>query len=67
MTIHFHRPSHTNELFSLLIKGVGHVHDWLAGPAMSEHDRVEGEIAKSKGLLRRCRIPLESALSRRCR
>ena len=47
MSIHFHKPNHTNELFSKLIKEVGHVHDWLVGPAMSEHDRLEREIAES--------------------
>ncbi len=50
MSIHFYKP-HTNELFSKLIKEVGQVHDWLAGPAMSEHDRLEREIAESEGLL----------------
>jgi len=52
MPINFHKPNHTNELFSKLIKEAGHVHDWLAGPAMSEHDRLEREIAESNGLLR---------------
>ena len=51
MSINFHKPNHTNELFSKLIKEVGQVHDWLAGPAMSEHDRLEREIAESEGLL----------------
>ncbi len=50
MSIHFYKP-HTNELFSKLIKEVGQVHDWLAGPAMSQHDRLEREIAESNGLL----------------
>ena len=51
MTIHLHKPNHTNELFSKLIKEVGQVHDWLVGPAMSEHDRLEREIAESAGFL----------------
>ncbi len=51
MSINFHKPNHTNELFSTLIKEVGQVHDWRAGPAMSEHDRLEREIAESQGLL----------------
>ncbi len=51
MSINFHKPNHTNELFSKLIKEVGQVHDWLAGPAMSQHDRLEREIAESEGLL----------------
>ena len=51
MAIHI-KPIHTGEVFSKLIKEVGHVHDWLAGPAMSEHDRLEREIAESDGLLR---------------
>ncbi len=51
MSINFHKPNHTNELFSKLIKEVCQVHDWLAGPAMSEHDRLEREIAESEGLL----------------
>ena len=50
MSIQFHKP-HTNELFSKVIKEVGQVHDWLAGPAMSQHDRLEREIAESEGLL----------------
>ncbi len=51
MSIQFHKP-HTNELFSKVIKEVGQVHDWLAGPAMSEHDRLEREIAESDGYLK---------------
>ena len=51
MTIHIHKPTHTNELFSKLIKEVGHVHDWLVGSAMSEHDRLEREVAESAGFL----------------
>ncbi len=50
MSIQFHKP-HTNELFSKVIKEVGQVHDWLAGPAMSEHDRLERTIAESAGFL----------------
>ena len=49
MTSHLHRPDHTSELFSKLIKEVLHIHDWLTGPAMSEHDRLEREIAESEG------------------
>ncbi len=49
MTMHFHRPNHTGELISKLLKEVVHVHDWLAGPAMSEHDRLEREIAEIDG------------------
>lgn len=49
MTIHFHKPNHTGEVFSRLFKEVVHIHDWLAGPAMSEHDRLEREIAESEG------------------
>ncbi len=56
MSIHFHKP-HTNELFSKLIKEVSHVHDWLAGPAMSEHDRIEREIAENEGWVRAFRGP----------
>ncbi len=52
MTIQIHKPNHTGELFSKLIKEIGHVHDWLAGPAMSEHDRLEREIAESDSYLR---------------
>ncbi len=49
MTMHFHRPNHTGELISKLLKEVVHVHDWLAGPAMSEHDKLEREIAEIDG------------------
>ena len=52
MSVNFHKPNHTNELFSKLIKDVGQVHDWLAGPAMSEHDRLVREIAESDGYLK---------------
>lgn len=45
MSFHFHKPS----LISKLAKEVVHVHDWLTGPAMSEHDRLEREIAESNG------------------
>jgi len=51
MSINFHKPNHTNELVSKLIKEVGQVHDWLAGPAMSEHDKLERGIAESAGSL----------------
>ena len=51
MTIQIHKPNHTGELFSKLIKEVGHVHDLLAGPAMSEQDRLVREIAESNGYL----------------
>ncbi len=36
-------------LFSKIAKEVAIVHDWLAGPPMSEHDRVVREIAESAG------------------
>ena len=36
-------------LFSKIAKEVVVVHDWLAGPPTSEHDRVEREIAESAG------------------
>ena len=49
MTSPLHRPQHTGELFSKLIKEVLQVHDWLTGPAMSEHDRLEREIAECEG------------------
>ena len=49
MTMHFHRPRYTSELVSKLLKEVVHVHDLLAGPAMSEHDKLEREIAESEG------------------
>ena len=48
MTMHFHRAHHNSELVSKLLKEVVQVHDWLAGPAMSEHDRLEREIAESQ-------------------
>ena len=51
MSINFHKPIHTGEVFSKLIKEVGHVHDLLAGSPMSEHDRLEREIAESVGYL----------------
>ena len=43
------KAAHTGELFSKLVREVSHVHDWLAGPAMSEHARLEREIAESEG------------------
>ena len=49
MTMHFHRPNHTSELFSKLLKEAVQVHDWLAGPAMSEHDKLERELAENEG------------------
>lgn len=36
-------------LFSKIAKEVVVVHDWLAGPPTSEHDRVERELAESAG------------------
>ena len=52
MTIQLHRPNHTGELLTKLMKEVVQVHDWLTGPAMSEQDRVERELAESEGLRR---------------
>ena len=49
MVIHFDKPVHTGELFTKLVREVVHVHDWLVGPAMSEHDRLERDIAESQG------------------
>ena len=49
MFIHFHKPAHSGEVFSKLIKEVVHVHDWLSGPALSEHDRLDREIAECAG------------------
>ena len=36
-------------LFAKIAKEVGVVHGWLAGPPMSEHDRVVREIAEGAG------------------
>ena len=52
MFIHLHKPAHTGELFSKLVREVSHAHDWLVGPAMSQHDRLERDIAESDGLRR---------------
>ena len=49
MFIHFDKPVHTGELFAKLVREVAHVHDRLAGPAMSERDRLERDIAESQG------------------
>ena len=49
MTMHFHRPDHTSELFAKLLKEVVHVHDWLPSPAMSERDSLERVMAESAG------------------
>ena len=51
MSINFHKLNHTNEVFSKLIKEVGQVHDWLAGPAMSERDKLERELAENEGFM----------------
>ncbi len=50
MAIHI-KPIHTGEVFSKLIKEVGHVHDWLVGPAMSERDKLERELAENEGFM----------------
>ena len=47
MSMNLHLP--TIGLFSKIAKEVVVVHDWFAGPPMSEHDRVEREIAASEG------------------
>ena len=47
MSVNIHIP--TIGLFSKIAKEVVMVHDWLAGPPMSEHDRVERELAESAG------------------
>ena len=49
MFIHFDKPVHTGGLFAKLVREVAHVHDRLAGPALSEHDRLERDIAESQG------------------
>ncbi len=36
-------------LFSKLAKEVAVVHGWLAGPPMTEHDRVVRDIAEGRG------------------
>ena len=46
MSVNIHLP--TIGLFSKIAKEVVLVHDWLAGPPMSEHDRVERELAESE-------------------
>ena len=40
---------HLPDLVSKIAKEVVIVHDWLAGPPMSEHDRMERELAESAG------------------
>jgi len=47
MSVNIHLP--TIGLFSKIAKEVVIVHDWLAGPPMSEHDRLERELAESAG------------------
>ena len=49
MFTHFHKAAHTGELISKLVREVSQLHDWLAGPAMSEHDRLGREILESEG------------------
>ena len=50
MAIHI-KPNHTGEVFSKLIKEVGHVYDWLAGSGMSERDKQQRELAEAEGEL----------------
>ncbi len=52
MFIPLHKAAHTGELFSKLFREVSHVHDWLVGSAMSQHDRLERDIAESDGFRR---------------
>ncbi len=47
MSMNIHLPA--IGLFSKIAKEVVIVHDWLAGPPMSEHDRLERELAESAG------------------
>ena len=47
MSMNLHLPA--MGLFSKIAKEVMIVHDWLAGPPMSEHDRLGREIAASEG------------------
>ena len=49
MFLHFDKPPQTGELFGKLVREVAHAHDWLTGPARSEHDRLAREIAESQG------------------
>lgn len=45
MSVNIHLP--TIGLVSKIAKEVVLVHDWLAGTPMSEHDRMERELAES--------------------
>ncbi len=46
MSIHLHISP--VGLYSKIAKEVAVVHDWLAGPPMSEHDRVAQKIVASE-------------------
>ncbi len=47
MSIHLHISP--VGLYSKIAKEVAVVHDWFAGPPMSEHDRVVRDIAEGRG------------------
>ena len=43
-----HQDQHHSGIFTRIAHEIVAAHDWLVGPAMSERDRVEREIAESR-------------------
>ena len=44
-------PAHRHDEKGILLKighQLAHVYDWISGPAMSEHERIQREIAESE-------------------
>ena len=48
-----HREDEHHGVFSRIVKDIAHAHDWLAGPAMTEHDRIVREIAEVRPYINR--------------
>lgn len=42
-----HLEGHTDSLITKIMKDVAHAYDWLAGPAMTERDRIRRDVAES--------------------
>lgn len=46
--IHVHFDHHHGGLFSRIARDLGAAYDWLAGPAMSEQERLDRELAEAR-------------------
>ena len=48
-----HRVDEHHGIFFRIVKDIAHAHDWLAGPAMTEHNRIVRDIAEARSHINR--------------